>query len=163
MTAFSKEIQPLHGEDCLLHHGHKFVTRKLWRQRKWRLLPFAHLALCLFYNLPCSKCFWRIVFGTIFLHGSVSILHPYTTFKWFLYTLIYHGWWSQGGTGVHASQVLFWAAASHPALHFSRAFEKFLHTVILNNKSACWKPLLINEANSILSCKKLLYHNLRQI
>jgi hypothetical protein len=49
------------------------------------VLLFAHLALCLFYNLPLFQVFLEDCFGKTFLYGSVSILHPFTIFKWFNY------------------------------------------------------------------------------
>ena len=46
------------------------------------VLPFARPCAC-FTTYPCSKCFWRMLFGKAFLYGPVLILCPFTTFEWF--------------------------------------------------------------------------------
>ena len=53
------------------------------------VLPFAHLALYRFCNSPLFEVFLEnLFFDNGFLHDPVSILHPCTNLKWFLYTLV---------------------------------------------------------------------------
>ena len=58
------------------------------------IMPYACLALCppspvLVLQLTLvPSVFGESFFDNGFLHDPVSILHPFTIFKWFLYTLV---------------------------------------------------------------------------